>query len=108
MHAKAVFLAKTNAASQDPSDHRALLILSAVYRKWAGYRNLSLRPWVDDWCLDEHYSGKPGMGSADASYRAAFDLEEAQVLLDAMTKEDDYREAVSAWTERRKPDWGTK
>ena len=33
-------------------------------------------------------------------------VKEAQSLLDRMTKEDDYREAVSAWLEKRSPRWG--
>ena len=47
--AKAVFLAKKQALSLDPTDYRVLLILPSIYRLWAKTRARQLRGWMAGW-----------------------------------------------------------
>jgi hypothetical protein len=75
--AKAAFLAKDVDKSCDPLAHRILLILSTLYRKWAGYRQRSLKPWILEWATKHMFAGIPDMCALDAWYDSALDIEEA-------------------------------
>jgi hypothetical protein len=76
VQAKAVFLAKEDKVSADPLDYRVLLILSAVYRRWAASRLHQLEEWTQAWREPEHYAGVSGKGAADAAYSQALLFEE--------------------------------
>ena len=73
--AKAAFLAKDEDKSHDPLAHRILLILSTLYRKWAGYRQRELKPWIQKWANEHTFAGVPGLSAQDAWYSTSLDVE---------------------------------
>ncbi len=79
LHARAVFLAKTDEPSLDPINYRNLTILSVLYRKYGVVRLRNLRPWIEEWKLDNLYAGIPGLGAEDAWYETAMHAELCKV-----------------------------
>ena len=55
--AKAAFLVKDPSKVEDPLAYRVLLILAAVYRRWASLRLRHLEGWVAQWQLPEMFAG---------------------------------------------------
>ena len=55
--AKAAFLEKEGAVVGEVMSYRVLLIMSALYRKWATIRLDMLQPWVQQWAMPEMFSG---------------------------------------------------
>eukprot|EP00969_Alexandrium_andersonii_P255721 11303743-Alexandrium_andersonii.AAC.1 len=49
--ARAVYLSKSTTPSYDALSYRVLLIMAAVYRRWAAMRLQDLAPWVRQWAL---------------------------------------------------------
>ena len=72
---QAVFFSKDPNDTANPLAHRALKITSAIYRKWATYRNTSLEEWTMSWEDKAINSGIPGRGATDAWYRTALHVE---------------------------------
>ena len=60
--AKAALMHKGDPAHAGPLDLRILLILPALYRRWASTRLRMVSPWVGRWRLREMYAGPPGAG----------------------------------------------
>ena len=77
LHGKASFLSKTEEASSDPLKYRILLLLPALYRKWATVRLKHLKPWVNLWSTDEMFAGVPGVGAEDAWWLTSLVFESA-------------------------------
>lgn len=72
-----------------------------------------LLPRVHDYAVSLIQSVSPGSLATtkrqiytDLHRDVGSSVEAAQALLDTMTTESDFREAVSAWLEKRNPDWG--
>ena len=59
--------------------YRVLLILSAVYRRWATLRLSHLRVWIAQWELPEMFVGVKGRGADDPWGSTALLMEEAAV-----------------------------
>ena len=55
--------------------YRVLLILPAIYRKWAATRLHDLYPWVQTWANSHMFAGIPGLGAADGWFATAIHLE---------------------------------
>ena len=51
-----------------PLDLRILLILPALYRRWASTKLRTVAPWVGAWQCHDMYVGPPGSGAQDAWY----------------------------------------
>ena len=64
--ARAAFLSKTGKPSDDPLEHRVLLILAVCYRRWANLRLRDVQDWVLSWIPDSMFAGAPGRGADDA------------------------------------------
>ena len=77
--ARAAFLAKDSMKQGDPLAYRILLILSAVYRRWAAVRLHHLGEWIDGWALPEIFAGVQGKGAEQAWYSTALLVEEARL-----------------------------
>ena len=75
--AKAAFLAKDPGKLEDPLSYRVLLILPALYRRWASIRLRAMDRWVDTWAEPEMFAGIRGRGAADGWYETGIDMEEA-------------------------------
>ena len=73
--ARAALLPERKAFSVDPLEHRVLFMPSTTYRAWAKIRLKHIQPWIEEWRLDENYSGVEGLGAADAAYETAIKLE---------------------------------
>ena len=50
--ARAAFLEKNPEHRGDPTSLRVLLMLPAIYRRWAAIRLITLRPWIEQWADD--------------------------------------------------------
>ena len=74
-HARAAFLAKDPDRPEDPLAYRVLLVLPALYRRWASMRLADLEPWIQEWQLDEMFAGVPGVGAEDAWWCTSLQLE---------------------------------
>ena len=74
-HVKGATLAKTEGQSYDPLDFRILMIMPAVYRKWAALRLRQLAPWVSEWALDEMYAGVDAVSAEEAAYLTSVFIE---------------------------------
>ena len=64
--ARAAFLSKTGKPSDDPLEHRVLLILAVCYRRWANLRLRDVQDWVLSWIPASMFAGAPGRGADDA------------------------------------------
>ena len=72
---KAAFLSKDAERTDDPLAYRVLLILPAIYRRWASARLHELKQWIAEWQLDGMYAGIEGFGADDAWWSTAMHLE---------------------------------
>ena len=78
--ARAAFMVKDPKKVEQPLSYRILLILSAIYRRWATLRLRHMSEWISTWALPEMYAGVHGRGAADAWYATAAEMEEAFVV----------------------------
>ena len=78
-HARAAFLEKDGSVPGEVQSYRILLIMSALYRKWATMRLRDLEGWVAQWALPEMYAGVGCQGAADAWYQILIDIEELRL-----------------------------
>ena len=74
---KAHILSKTDEPSLQPLEHRLLLVLQRIYRRWASMRLHHLASWVKEWQMEEMYAGVPASGADMAWAGTALDCEEA-------------------------------
>ena len=58
---------------------RILLILNALYRRWASARLAALRPWIAGWALKAIYAGAAPQGAEDAWLDLAIDMEDLKL-----------------------------
>lgn len=77
--AKASFLAKDPDKLEEPLSYRILLVLPALYRRWASTRLKDIEDWVEDWATPEMHAGVKGMGAQDGWYGTAVTAELAHV-----------------------------
>ena len=75
LHAKAHMLSKDASRPFDPLSYRLLLITSVIYRGWAKMRLQHLQAWISSWALPSIFGGIQGVGSAEAWYATAVDVE---------------------------------
>ena len=80
--AKADFLEKEGAPKGEVMSYRILLIMAALYRKWATIRLGSMDEWIGLWALKEMYAGTGGQGAEDAWYQTMADIEALNVAGD--------------------------
>ena len=76
--ARAAFLQKDPARTQNPVDYMALRILSALYRRWASVRLAAMRPWTGKWSDKSTGAGAEAAGATDSSYRVTLETELAR------------------------------
>ena len=75
LKAKATFLAKDPALTENHLAYRVLLILPVLYRRWASARLEQLKPWIKTWQLPGLYAGVEGAGADDAWWNTSLDIE---------------------------------
>ena len=75
LRGKAAYLSKDSEKTEDPLAYRVLLILPAVYRRWAAARLHTLKPWIRTWQLDNMYAGVEGVGADDAWWETSLTIE---------------------------------
>ena len=73
---KAVYMQKDESKPDDPMAQRVLMMLPALYRRWAGCRLTAMRDWVAKWALQNIYAGALPLGAEDAWYVLMLKLED--------------------------------
>ena len=73
--ARAAFLEKDARRQGEVMNYRILLMLSALYRKWASIRLNTMQSWVNRWSDPDMYAGAGNLGACDAWYDVAVELE---------------------------------
>ena len=71
LEARAAFLSKSSTPDLSPLEYRVLLILPALYRRWANVRLRDTHDWVCRWMDEALFAGSPGFGSEEAWYSTA-------------------------------------
>ena len=77
--ARASFLEKDNTKRGEPGAQRVLLMLPAIYRRWAGARLTTLQPWVRTWSHDAIFAGARPKGAEDAWMELSVEIEHCRL-----------------------------
>ena len=77
-HARVAYMIKDVSADvANELEHRGLLMMAALYRRWEAYRLETATPWVDTWRIDALFGGLQGRSADEASWMTALEIEDA-------------------------------
>ena len=78
-HGRVAYLEKEPGECEDALKFRPLVLLPALYRRWASARLEALREWTARWTLTSIYAGAEPQGAAEATYHIGTQIELAEL-----------------------------
>ena len=88
-HGRVAYLEKEPGECDDALKFRHLVLLPALYRRWASARLEALREWTSMWALPSIYAGAEPQGPTEATYHIGTHIELAELLGEAHRRRGD-------------------